>query len=235
MTDEKTTADMDPIERVSSTLASVVADDFSSEDATTERRVREARNELSRWLDERPPTDQLERLREAARDRWDDEWTIDARHYADGTIQAWADHHRGRVDAADHDFDEDADVVVRERLWVGPDGKRVVQREHVRREDRKTVEVLEDAHGLLEPSPYEWFTKDSDGRWHAVVEFPGVDGSDVSMSDFDHRERLACGVVLEPADPLEKISDAPTDIEGSDVCDACLAALDGIDEGFESA
>ncbi len=204
MTDEETTPEIEPIERVSSTLASVVADDFSSDDATAEQLVREARNELSRWLDERPPTDQLERLRDAARDRWDDKWTVDARHYADGTIQAWADHRRGRVDAADHDFDDGADVVVRERLWVGPNGERVVQREHVRREDRKTVEVLEDTHGLLEPSPYERFTKDSDGRWHAVVGFPGEEESDVSRGNFDHRERLACGEVLEPADQLEK-------------------------------
>ena|GEM_PF-5550226 len=224
MTDEETTSEMDPIERVSSTLASVVADESSSGDATTEQLVREARNELSRWLDERPPTDHLEQLRDAARDRWDDEWTIDARHYADGTVQAHAYHRRGRVDAADHDFGEEADVVARDRLWVGPDGERVVQREHARGEDRKTIEVLEDTHGLLE-SPSEWFSRDPDGRWHAVIESPGVDESDVSMGDFDHRERLACGEVLEPAHQLEKISDAPTDLEGADVCEACLAAL----------
>jgi len=229
MTDEETTAEMDLIERVSSTLASVVADDSSDAETTTDQLVREARNDLSRWLDERPPTDHLERLRDAARERWDDKWTIDARHYADGTVQAHAYHSRRRLDADEHDFDEDADVFEREHLWVGPDGERVVQREHVCGEDRKTVEVLEDTHGLLE-SPYEWFTKDHDERWHAVVEFPGVDGSDVSRGDFDHRERLACGEVLEPADQLEKISDAPTDIDWADVCDECLAALDAVDE-----
>jgi len=39
-----------------------------------------------------------------------------------------------------------------------------------------------------------------------------------------------CGEVLEPADQLEKISDAPTDIDGAAVCDACLEALDAADE-----
>ncbi|WP_256391488.1 hypothetical protein [Natronoarchaeum rubrum] len=226
MTDEETTAEMDPIERVSSMLASVMADDSSESEVRREQLVREARNELSRWLDERPPTDHLERLREAARDRWDDKWTIDARHYADGTVQAWAYHSRRRLDVNEHDFGDDANVFEQEGLWIGPDGERVVQREHIRGEDRETIEVLEDTHGLLEPSPYEWFTKDPDGRWHAVIEFPETDDSDVSMGDFDHREQLACGVMLEPADQLEKISNAPTDIDGADVCDACLTTLD---------
>lgn len=76
--------------------------------------------------------DELEALEAAARERWGEAWTIDQRHWADGTTSTHAFHLEPT---------EDPDVVVRDRLFVGADGDVYHDRKRVRREE--TLDVLE--------------------------------------------------------------------------------------------
>lgn len=57
---------------------------------------------------------EIEQLREAARDRWGDAWTIRQLHFADGSTSAHAFRSRGRT--------EDGHLE-KERLFVGEDGR----------------------------------------------------------------------------------------------------------------
>lgn len=59
-------------------------------------------------------TDLEDRLREAARERWGDGWTIEVRHFADGTTRMHAYSNQGQT--ADGN-------TVRERLMPGSDGE----------------------------------------------------------------------------------------------------------------
>lgn len=70
----------------------------------------------------------LDQLEAAARERWGERWTIEVRHFADGSTSAHAFRSRGRTDAGH---------LEKERLFIGDDGEiradRVV-------EARETVE-----------------------------------------------------------------------------------------------
>lgn len=79
---------------------------------------------------------EIERLREAARDRWGDSWTIRQLHFADGSTSEHAFRSRGRT--------EDGHLE-KERLFVGEDGQvfadRIVEAcETVEREDFGVVD-----------------------------------------------------------------------------------------------
>lgn len=79
-------------------------------------------------------TETLDRLEQAARERWGETWSISATHFADGTTQAYAFRSYGRVDGS-------ADLIERERLWVD-DERAVLQRVYVR--DKEVVELLDE-------------------------------------------------------------------------------------------
>lgn len=65
---------------------------------------------------------EIDKLREAASERWDDRWTIETREWADGSTQSIAFHSHGRVEDGDllerevMQYDGDDLVVWRERI-----------------------------------------------------------------------------------------------------------------------
>lgn len=58
-------------------------------------------------------SDDVDRLEEAARERWEDGWTIQTLRFADGTSRSFAYHTVGRADDG---------RIERERLRIGVDG-----------------------------------------------------------------------------------------------------------------
>lgn len=73
------------------------------------------------------PSDALDRLKAAARDRWGDRWTIRVQHFATGNTKAIAFHSRGTVDRDD----VDGKVLDVERLQLDDDGRLGYDRVHV--------------------------------------------------------------------------------------------------------
>lgn len=63
--------------------------------------------------------DGVERLREAARERWGDQWTIEQRIWSDGDSRAYAFRSHGRV--------TDDGPIRRERMMIAPDDEVIVE------------------------------------------------------------------------------------------------------------
>ncbi|WP_330633656.1 hypothetical protein [Halocatena halophila] len=76
----------------------------------------------------------IERLEEEASERWGDEWTIEARYFADGDAQASAVHSLGRNDDGH---------LVKKRLFLLESGDYVVDQVTFERRyvEEKTVEA----------------------------------------------------------------------------------------------
>lgn len=83
-------------------------------------------------MTETPDVDEVEVLEAAARERWDDQWAIEQRHWADGTTTEHAYH----IEPTD-----DPDAWIRGRLFVGADGD--VYHDRLRERKAAVLEVLE--------------------------------------------------------------------------------------------
>lgn len=114
------------VSRVRSKIEKLAAD-LETLDATHETLGDELRDAVCSAADP-----DRQRLEEAARERWGEEWAIQQRHWSDGTTSAHAFH----LEPTD-----DPDVVLRDRLFVGADGDVYHERIRVRREE--TLDVLE--------------------------------------------------------------------------------------------
>ena len=74
----------------------------------------------------------FDKLREEARQRWGERWTLETREWADGSRRARAIHSRGRT--------EDGDRLKRDELTITEEGEVVVERVELYR-DRKVIDT----------------------------------------------------------------------------------------------
>ncbi|WP_254522049.1 hypothetical protein [Natrinema caseinilyticum] len=97
-------------------------------------------NNLLEYIETSESADERDILERIGRDLWGDRWTIRVRHYADGTTRRFIMHSEGRIGSDDHDFDPDARVLERERIWIDVDDQQMYRdRVHVR-EETETIE-----------------------------------------------------------------------------------------------
>lgn len=74
----------------------------------------------------------VEKLKEAAHERWGDSWTVRQMHFSDGTTSAHAFRTHGRAEEGE---------VEKERLFVGADGE--IYRDRIVVETEMVVDVIE--------------------------------------------------------------------------------------------
>lgn len=85
------------------------------------------------------PEEKIKRLKNAARERWGDAWTIHTLRFADGSTKSTAYHSRSLV--GDPREGRDETILERDRLVIADDGRLVYEREHVQKE--RSIDVRE--------------------------------------------------------------------------------------------